>query len=498
MRVQFFSLTDGEACGCRFHGSLKVPLRPFVRWGVLLANGGLGRSSREAGRRALRTLVRTGCGPDELALIVSRIEAESPDESVRSDRLREIAAFVSAIGRRAARDFFRAIRESGAVDRLLAPDVLEFGRSVDAHTAEWYFWALWGTRSVAELTEPSFLRDVDFFRSVGEPAVVEYFVAMRETRAVRELTDPRVREMARSIGPDAAVEYFGSLWETKCVDELTGRTVLDFARSLGGETAKEYFLAIRETRDVASLTDLRVLLFAEREGPRIAEEYFRAIRETRAAQPLTGEAVRLFAESIGKPSALAYFRAVGSTRAIRELTDGALLEMAGVVRSIGSDAALDYFLAAADRSSRPSGEAPAAGAPKSLADGGVPVLTLLDIPTYLGYRIASLAAVTACFWSSLFVAVPLGSGGDPVPLELVGAVAGWAALLTASFFLVGKMAERSGEEFLNRRRRLLNEHGIRWHDCGTTDRRCPLCWRADHTHADGRFDYQRFCRCPAC
>jgi len=463
-----------------------------------LASGGPRRSSREAGRRAVRTLVRSGCGPEELQLIVSRIEVESPDESVRSERLREIAAFLSTIGRRAARDFFRAIRETGAVDRLLAPEVLEFGRSVDQHTAEWYFWAIWGTKSVADLTEPGFLRDVEFFRSIGEPAVVEYFVAMRETRAVRQLTDSRVREMARSIGPDAAVEYFGSLWETKSVDELTGRTILDFARSLNGETAKEYFLAIRETRDVASLTDLRVLLFAEREGPRIAEDYFRAIRETRAAQPLTDEAVRLFAESIGKASAQAYFRAVGSTRAVNELTDRALLGMAGVVRSIGSEAALDYFLAAANGSHRPSNEPSATGVPKSFGDGGVPVLTLLDIPTYTGYRAAALAAVTAFFWTSFVVAAPGGSGGDLVPLAVVGAVAAWAILLTASFFLVGKMAARSAEEFLNRRRRLLNEHGIRWHDCGATDRRCPLCWRADHTHADGRFDYQRFCRCPAC
>lgn len=463
-----------------------------------MASGRLRRPSPEASRRALRSLVRAGCGPEELSLIVARVESEYRDEQAREDRICEIAGFVSAIGRRAARDYFRAIRDTRATDRLLSPEVLEFARSVDPHTAEWFFWAVWGTGSLAELTDPRFLRDTEFFRSIGEPAVVEYFVALRETKAAVQLTDPRVREMARAIGPDASVEYFGSLWETQAVDVLTDDRVLDFARSLDGDTAKEYFLAVRETRAVASLTDQRVLLFAEREGPRVVRDYFRAIRMTRAATTLTDEPVRLFAESIGKPAALEYFRALGSTRAVDELTDEALLGMAGVIRSIGSDAALDYFLAAAARKDEPARVPTGPHGGTSGGDGGVPVLTLLDIPTYRGYRAAALAGVSGFFWASYLAVARGGTGGASLPLEVAGALAAWAIVAVACFFLVDRMAGRSAEEFLKRRRRLLNEHGIRWHDCGATDQRCPLCWKADHTHADGRFDYQRFCRCPAC
>jgi hypothetical protein len=84
------------------------------------------------------------------------------------------------------------------------------------------------------------------------------------------------------------------------------------------------------------------------------------------------------------------------------------------------------------------------------------------------------------------------------PIGLLTAVGAWAAVLCAVFFLTGMIADRSSEEFLRRRRRLLNEHGIHWHDCLSGDRACPQCWNSAHLHRDERFDYGSFCRCTAC
>ena len=476
-----------------------APQWPSRSRGVSLASGRLRRSPVSERRSALRVLGRAGLNSEEVRLFVDHLRTRFPLEEEQASHLSAIAEFLTAIGRRAAKDYVRAVRETGAFDRLTSPEVLEFARSVDPHTAEWYFWAMWGTRAVSELTAEPFLRESEFFRAIGGPAVVEYFVALRETGAVQALTDPALLAFARELGPDAAVEFFGSLWETKEVPALIDARVRAFALSLDLDSAKEYFLAVRESRNVRALTDMRVMLFVEGEGRKVALDYFRALRRTRAVERLTDEPVRLFAESIGRPCARAYFQVLASTRATSELTSESFLRMAGVIRSIGPDAAIDYFLAAA---ARPEAESVAVDrtekGPSATGDGGVPVLTLLDIPTYVGYRAAALVGITALFWGAFWWAAPAAYGLSSLLLVVSGGLAAWAVLLAAIYLLVGRIAERSAAEFLHRRRRLLNEHGIRWHDCGTTDRRCPLCWRPDHTHADGRFDCERFCRCPAC
>ncbi len=480
------------------HGMFIVPLGAIRAGEVPLADGRREQHPTRVEEKALRTLAKAGCGPEELRLIVSQVGQGFPTVDGRAKRLSEIAEFAASIGGPAARDYFRAIEETRAVAELTDDRVLAFARSVDAHTAEWYFWAIWGTKAVTELTNERVLKAVEFFRSIDSPATVEYFLAIRETKAAAELTNETILTFAESIGSDAAVEYFGAFWETKAVAELTSERVLSFARSIGGEAAKEYFLALRETKAVAELTDGNVLTLASSLGSRVAADYFRAIRETKAAAALTNENVLLFAETIGRGPAKEYFRVIESTKAVAALTTEGLLRMSGVIRAIGSDAALDYFLAvaAAKVVPLPTGTAESGSVPAPATT--VPVLTLLDIPTYDRYRPLGLLSVSVLFWVGLWQFASITTVASQGLAELSVAVTAWVALLCAGYLLLGVLAERSGEEFLKRRRRLLNEHGIRWHDCFATEQRCELCWSAGHTHEDRQYDYGRFCRCPAC
>jgi hypothetical protein len=412
--------------------------------------------------------------------------------------LRHLSEFARSIGIRAARDYFRAVAETGAVRELTDDRVLSFARSVDQHTAEWYFWAIWGTKAVRELTDPRVLQAVQFFRSIDSPATIEYFLAIRETKAASELTDPKVLAFAEAIGRDAAVEYFGAFWETKAVRDLTNEKVLAFAKSMGGDAAREYFLAIRETRAVVELTNENILGFARTLGSSVAIDYFRAIRESRSPTELTDENVTLFAELIGKSAAREYFRVIGGTRKVAELTSSRLLRASGVIRAIGSDAALDYFLAVAASGVTPPLPESSARKGATTDEVSVPLLTLLDIPAYERYRPAALLGTSVLFWLGVGQFGGLSLGTSPGWVDLATILAAWGLLLGGVYLLVGVISERSSEEFLKRRRRLLNEHGIHWHDCLAGEQRCPLCWGANHTHEDLKFDYGRFCRCPAC
>jgi hypothetical protein len=458
-----------------------------------------GRPNRHAGREslgALRALRKAGCEPGEVRLIEAHFQQGATDGAEVTARLFEIAEFASAIGSSAARDYFRAVGETRAVAELTDRRVLDFARSVDPHTAEWYFWALWGTKAVPELTSDRVLRALKFFRAIDSQATVEYFLAIRETKAVADLTSERVLAFAESVGSDVAVEYFGACWETKAIPTLTSDRVLTFARSLDGDAAKEYFLALRETRSVAELTDERVLTFCRLFGGRVAGDYFRAIRRTKGALALTNDNVLVFAEIIGKGSARQYFRVVGATKAVAQLTDERVLRTSGVIRSIGTDAALDYFLAIA------TGKVVL---PLSVGEGGPPtpehaapseVLPLLEIPTYNRYRGAVLVGVSASFWWSLW---QFGGGlVSPIPLEIALGAGIWAGVYVGAYHLLGVMTARSADQFLARRRRLLNEHGIRWHDCTVSDQRCELCWSPSHSHKDRKYDNGHVCRCPAC
>lgn len=437
---------------------------------------------------------RIGCGEEELRLLVAAADRGATAEVDRAGRLAAIAQFVHALGAPAARDYFRAVRETGAADALTTDRLFAFARSIDPHAAEWYFWALWGTRAVRELTDARFLASSDVLRSLDSQATVEYFLAIRETGAAEALTSERVLTFARTIGSEAAVEYFGAFWETRAVVQLTDPSVLDFAAALGGDGAREYFRALRETKAVTALTDKEVRAFARSLGERLAGAYFRALRTTKAVAELTSEEVRLFVELIGPGPARAYLETLESTRAVDALTSPALLRASGVLRAIGADAALDFFLAVAASRTVPALPAEDGAA----ATASVPVLTLLDIPAYDRYRPVGLVAATAVFWWSAweFGRFPVGSFGSPEAIGLATAL--WAALLAGLYVLLGAIGRRLSEEFLARRRRLLNEHGIRWHDCLAGDRQCERCWDAAKVHADRRFDYVRFCRCPAC
>jgi hypothetical protein len=294
------------------------------------------------------------------------------------------------------------------------------------------------------------------------------------------------------------VEYFGACWETKAVPALTNERVLDFARFLGGDGAKEYFQAIRETKAVDALTDPKLFQSVTALGALVAHDFFRAIRVTRSVSALTDDRVLVFAESIGRGTAAEYFRVVGSTKAVGALTSEKLFQTSGIIRSIGRDAALDYFLATANLKSAPSTGPSETRDPVAGADTAVPVLTLLDIPTYAGYRYAGLLAVSSIFWTYIWQFSGFGIGSVSGPLGIGVLIAAWAVVLVGAYLVSGSIAERSTREFLQRRRRLLNEHGIRWHDCRASDSRCPVCWTTERTHADLKFDYERFCRCTAC
>jgi len=463
-----------------------------------LAGGRLEQHPARLREKALRTLVKAGCGEGELGLLVAFVDRAPATDAERANKLSEVAGFATALGPQAARDYFRAIAETKAVAELTDERVLNFARSVDRHTAEWYFWAVWGTKAVQELTSERVLKAVEFFRSIDSPATVEYFLAIRETKAVAELTGEKVLAFAEAIGSEAAVEYFGACWETKAVAELTSERVLTFAQALGGDAAKEYFLALRETKAVAELTDDKVLTLTHSLGSRVAGEYFRAVRETGSAAELTDEAVLLFAESIGKGPAREYFQVIRSTKAVAELTAESLLRSSGVIREIGSDAALDYFLAAATSRVMPPVPGAAEGPSAPAAGTSVPVLTLLDIPTYSRYRPVALLGMSVVFWVGVWQSANIASFAFQNLLSLSLVLAAWVGLLCSAYLLLGVIAEHSIEEFLTRRRRLLNEHGIRWHDCFATAQRCELCWGVGHAHRDHEYDYGSFCRCPAC
>jgi hypothetical protein len=454
-------------------------------------------SSPLSEEKACRKLAKAGCDPESLRLLVLHVNSTSPDPGERPRRLAELADFARAIGPRAAEDYFHAIRETMALVELTDPRVLEFARSVDPHTAEWYFWAIWGTKEVRDLTAQRVLDAVDFFRAIGDPATVEYFFAIRETKAAEKLTDPRVLAFARSIGSDAAVEYFGACWETGAIDSLTSPRVLSLAPWLKGDTGKEYFQSVRETKAVEELTDERVAGFVRRIDNRVAEDYFRAVRMTRAARDLTSDPVTVFAEVIGTSCARQYFRVLANTKEVEALTCERLLRTSAVIRAIGSDAALDYFLAAATRSVFPD-PPPSPSKGEASTDSSVPVLTLLDIPQYDRYRPMALLGVSALFWWGVWGSGVLTLATTAGRLALLAGLGAWVACLWGTHLLTGMIAERASDEFVERRRRLLNEHGIRWHDCLSGDRHCPKCWSPSRAHRDDRFDYGRFCRCPAC
>ena len=448
--------------------------------------------------RSRRALVKAGCAPNALSLISGRIERLSLSDEDRARRWTELAEFARTIGPAAARDYFRAISVTGAVAELTDPAVLAFARSVDRHTAEWYFWAIWGTGAIRELTSPKVLRAVEFFQRIDSFATVEFFLAIRETREVARLTSERVLDFAERIGSEAAVEYFGAFWETKGASELTNESVLSFAETLGSDAAKEFFLAVRETRAVNDLLSEHVRAFGGRVGRRVAGEYFHAVRATKAIRELTDENVLVFAEVVGSGPAKQYFRVISSTKAVAELTDPRVLRASGVVRSIGTEAALDYFLAIAGQRGAPpapTGDECSRTPPR---DAGVPVLTLLDLPNYTGYRSLGLVGMTGLFWWYALAFSGPAFGPSRGLAWFFLAIGAWAAVLCAGYLLLRMIAGQAQDQFLDRRRRLLNEHGIRWHDCLASEQRCPLCWTSSHSHNDGRFDDRRFCRCPAC
>jgi hypothetical protein len=445
--------------------------------------------------RVRRRLTRAGCGSDAFRLLLERLPPEPGANAFPLGALERIATFATTIGERAARDYFHAIGATGKVAELTAEPVLAFARSIDRHSAEWYFWAIGGTGAVSELTSPSVLAAVDVFRSLDSAATVEYFLAVRETKAVRLLTEPAVLELARDLGSDAATELFGACWETRDVAGLTGRRILDFARALGKEAAREYFRAVRETRDAVRLTAPHVLETALAFGGTLAADFFRAVRETGEVARLTADRVLAFAEALGRSCARAYFVALRSTGAVARLTAPGVLQASGVVRSIGEDAALDYFLAAAR--SGPSETSHGAATPGA-SPSEVPVLTLLDLPSYDRFRPVGLLGVSVVFWWYVWQSAALAVGAFRTPADVALALAGWTGALVGAYLLMGAMARRSSDQFLARRRQLLNEHGIRWHDCLHGSRGCEQCWRAGRVHEDARFDYGAFCRCPAC
>lgn len=464
-----------------------------------MARQSLGRRSGEEVARATRTLVRAGCRPEELRQILAFLRGSIPSEPAFSQKVTELAAFASDLGRSAARDYFRAIRETRAVAELTDDRVIRFARSLDPHTAEWYFWAIWGTRGVRELTDESVLEAVRFFRSIDSPATVEYFLAIRETSAPRELTRPHVLALAESLGSEAAAEYFGAIWETKAVAELTDPKLTEFASAIGPDVAKEYFAALRSTQALRFLMGDEVFAFARALGREPAREYFRAIRETGAVEKLTSESVRLFVESVGRSPAVEYFRVLARTKAVGPLTSPRVLGAAGVIRSIGRDAALDYFLAAVTTSAAPGAAAePSAGSGAS-EDASVPVLTLLDLPRYGRYQPVALVAASASFWIGLWRFSSIFAGGSAGAWGLPLAFAAWIALLGGAYLLLRLVSQQLTDQFVATRRRLLNEHGIRWHDCRESGARCPVCWNVTGSlHRDEQFDYEGFCRCPAC
>jgi len=448
--------------------------------------------------RNRRALARSGCTAESFRLILAHLDRTTSGTEERAQRISGLSEFARAIGPAAARDYFRAIEVTGAVAELTDPAVLAFARSVDRHTAEWYFWAIWGTKSVAALTSPHVIQAVEFFERIDPFATVEFFVAIRETREAVRLTDPRVLAFAERIGSEAAVEYFGAFWETRGAPELTDDSLLSFAEGLGGEGAREYFRALRETRAVRELLDGRVRSFGERVGRRVSREFFRAVRVTKAVGALTDEDVLIFAEVIGKGPARQYFQVLQTTKAVAELTDPEVLRASGVVRSIGAEAALDYFLAIAAHRGVPPVTSTDGSAGARPTPAGTPVATLLDIPTFTGYRSLGLLGITGLFWWGAFEF----AGAGPELLRtlpgLVVSLGAWAVLLGAGYLVLGAVVGRAQERFLEDRRRLLNEHGIRWHDCRASPPGCGLCWSSPHTHDDRRFDYSRFCRCPAC
>ena len=453
-----------------------------------MAGGQPRGTGAEPVERSIRRLARLGCGPDELKLLEGHLVRTGASPEERREYLASLAAFARSLGPSAARDYFRAIATTGKVDVLTAPRLLDFASAVGAHTAEWFFWAIWGTGAVGDLTDDRVLSAVRFFRSIDSPATVEYFLALRETKETAALTSPRVLDFVRTVGSDAAVEFFGACWETRAVGELTASRLLEALAGLGSETTRQFYRAVRATREVDRLGSDGVLDLARLLGPSATESWFRSIAETKDAVTLTDPNVMLYAELIGRETARAYFRVVASSGAVGPLTTPGLLATSGVIRSIGKDAAVDYFLAVAAGEVVPSAARP--------SEEEVPLVTLLDLPSYRPQTAAGLAAISAAFWGATWRTAPASVGHSPFGWVVVGAI--WVAVVAASYVLIRAIAGRAAEQFVARRRRLLNEHGIRWHDCLAGDRQCELCWTPAQTHQDQRFDYGRFCRCTAC
>jgi hypothetical protein len=459
-----------------------------------VGKGRLDQPPKRVDEKAIKALSKAGCGKEALDLIV----AETCGGDDPAKKLYELATFAKTIGAPAAKDYFRAIAETGAVAELTDQKVLNFATSVDNHTAEWYFWAIWGTKKVTELTDERVLRSADFFKTIDSQATVEYFLAIRETKAAAELTEDRVVNFARSIGSEAAADYFGALWETQAVPALTSDRILNFATSLGNDAARDYFRAIRETKSAAELTEQRVLEFAKVIGKDAAGDCFRAVRNTKAVKELTNDNVFVFAESIGKKAAREYFRVIERTKAVAQLTAESVLDTSGVVRSIGSDAAVDYFLAIADMGAVSAATAVGEQGAVPTHEDAIQVLSTVDIPTYNGQRAVGLLGMSVFFWFAMWQYANLTIGASQGLIIIVVAIAAWAAVLYVGNMVLGTIAERSVDQFVERRRRLLNEHGIPWHDCLAGDQKCRYCWSEGHHHNDDRYDYGRFCRCLAC
>ncbi len=280
----------------------------------------------------LRLLPENERSDKALELIRNHFKIKFSSNQELERKLDKINRFTKKVGSEAADSFFYAIWATEAVDELTNDKVLKFAEEIGSKAALEFFEAIGNTRAVEELTNEKVLSTKEFVKKIGSNVAEGFFYAIGHTKAVDELTSDRVlstKEFVKKIGSPASGGFFHTIGYTKAVKELTSKEVLKFAEEMESNAARGLFYAIgSNNKAIDKIISKRVLKFAEEIGSDPAWEFFQEIGSTKAVDELTSDRVlstKEFVKKIGSEAARGFFAAIGKTKAVKEFTSPSFL-----------------------------------------------------------------------------------------------------------------------------------------------------------------------------
>ncbi len=135
-----------------------------------------------------------------------------------------------------------------------------FTKRVGSEAADSFFYAIWATEAVDELSNDKVLK---FAEGIGSKAALEFFEAIGNTRAVEELTNEKVlstKEFVKKIGSEAARGFFAAIGKTKAVKEFTSPSFLAWGLELNKDI-REFLFTSKILKAL-----LQIMLFSKSHG----------------------------------------------------------------------------------------------------------------------------------------------------------------------------------------------------------------------------------------